>query len=88
VELILTKYPALKSIRDLGSLLQNPWKPKWIPLLGTKVSLDDIEHGLLRERGRYDDPTELFIRDRAMQVAIVAFGVLSVIALAWSHLAG
>ncbi len=39
------------------------------------------------ERGRYDDPTELFIRDRAMQVAIVAFGVLSVIALAWSHLA-
>ena len=56
VELILTKYPALKSIRDLGSLLQNPWKPKWIPLLGTKVSLDDIEHGLLRERGRYDDP--------------------------------
>ena len=56
VELILTKYPALKSIRDLGSLLQNPWKPKWIALLGTKVSLDDIEHGLLRERGRYDDP--------------------------------
>lgn len=55
-ELILTKYPDLKSIKDLGSLLSNPWKPKWIALLGGKLSLDDIEHGLLRERGRYDEP--------------------------------
>jgi hypothetical protein len=56
VELILTKYPDLKSIRDLGSLLNSPWKPKWISLLGGKVSLDDIEHGMLRKRGDYDDP--------------------------------
>lgn len=56
VELILTRYPDLKSIRDLGSLLSSPWKPKWIPLLGTKVSLDDIEHAMLRKRGDYDDP--------------------------------
>jgi Protein of unknown function, DUF547 len=56
VELILTKYPNLDSIKDLGSLLANPWKPKWVDLLGTKVSLDDIEHAMLRERGRYDDP--------------------------------
>ena len=56
VELILTKHPDLKSIKDLGSLFSSPWKPKWIPLLGGTVSLDDIEHGMLRERGRYDDP--------------------------------
>lgn len=56
LELILTKYPDLESIKDLGSLLQSPWKPKWVPLLGTKVSLDDIEHGMLRKRGSYDDP--------------------------------
>jgi hypothetical protein len=56
VELILTKYPALTSIKDLGSVFSNPWKPKWIALLGGKVSLDDIEHGMLRERGRFDDP--------------------------------
>jgi hypothetical protein len=55
VELILTKYPDLKSIKDLGGLLSTPWKPKWIPLLGGKVSLDDIEHEMLRRRGRYDD---------------------------------
>jgi hypothetical protein len=56
VELILTKYPGLASIKDLGSVFSSPWKPKWIPLLGVKVSLDDIEHGMLRERGRFDDP--------------------------------
>lgn len=56
VELILTKYPDLKSIKDLGSLFSSPWKPQWIPLLGGKVSLDDIEHGMLRKRGAYDDP--------------------------------
>ena len=56
VELILTRYPDLKSIKDLGSLLSSPWKPKWIPLLGNKVSLDDIEHVMLRKRGDYDDP--------------------------------
>ena len=56
VELILTKYPDLQSIKDLGSLFQSPWKPKWVPLLGTQVSLDDIEHEMLRKRGAYDDP--------------------------------
>lgn len=56
VELILTRYPDLKSIKDIGSLLSSPWKPKWVPLLGTKVSLDDIEHAMLRKRGDYDDP--------------------------------
>jgi hypothetical protein len=56
VELILTRYPKLASIKDLGSLFSNPWKPKWVPLLGDKLSLDDIEHGTLRVRGRYDDP--------------------------------
>ncbi|MFM1987740.1 MAG: hypothetical protein RJA99_697 [Pseudomonadota bacterium] len=56
VELILTKYPDLKSIKDLGSLIASPWKPRWIPLLGGRVSLDDIEHAMLRKRGDYDDP--------------------------------
>jgi hypothetical protein len=56
VELILTKYPDLGSIKDLGNLLRSPWKPAWIPLLGQTLSLDDIEHGRLRAKGRYDDP--------------------------------
>lgn len=56
VELILTKYPDLESIKDLGSFLKSPWKKKFIPLLGSTRSLDDIEHGLIRAPGSYDDP--------------------------------
>jgi hypothetical protein len=56
VDLILTRYPDLRSIRDLGSLLSSPWKKRFIVLLGQPRSLDDIEHGIIRARGAYDDP--------------------------------
>jgi Protein of unknown function, DUF547 len=56
VELILTRYPKLASIKDLGNLLRSPWKQKFVPLLGTTVSLDGIEQDRLRARGRYDEP--------------------------------
>jgi Protein of unknown function, DUF547 len=56
VELILTAYPKLASIKDLGSVFQSPWKKKGAPLLGEPRSLDDIEHGLIRGSGRYNDP--------------------------------
>lgn len=56
VELVLTRYPGLTSIKELGSLLTSPWKSRWIKLRGNTVSLDDIEHGWLRKRGVYDDP--------------------------------
>ena len=56
VELILSRYPDLTSIKDLGSLFQSPWKKKFIPLFGKQLSLDDIEHGLIRGSGRYNDP--------------------------------
>jgi hypothetical protein len=56
VELILTRYPDLDSIKDLGSFFQSPWKIRFISLFGEKLSLDDIEHGLIRGSGRYNDP--------------------------------
>ena len=56
VDLVLTRYPKMESIKDLGSLLQSPWKQKFVPLLGATTSLDGIEHDMLRVRGRYDDP--------------------------------
>jgi hypothetical protein len=56
VELILTRYPKLASIKDLGSFLSNPWKQPVAPLLGKTMTLDGIEHETLRVRGRYDDP--------------------------------
>ncbi len=55
IELVLTRYPKLASIKDLGSLLQSPWTLKVVPLLGSTTTLDGIEHDTLRARGRYDD---------------------------------
>jgi hypothetical protein len=57
VQLILTKYPDLRSIRDLGNVLFNsPWKRRFFTLLGREMHLDEIEHGLLRKPGAYDEP--------------------------------
>jgi hypothetical protein len=57
VELILSKYPDLKSIRDLGSLpFNSPWKRRFFTLLGREYSLDGIEHERLRKKGAYDEP--------------------------------
>lgn len=56
VELILTEYPKLNSIRDLGSLISSPWKKHFFSLLGEPRSLDEIEHGMIRAAGVFDDP--------------------------------
>lgn len=56
IELVLGKYPDLKSIKDLGSLFQSPWKKTFISLLGQQRSLDDVEHALIRAPGAFDDP--------------------------------
>lgn len=56
VELILTEYPDLKSIRDLGSFFRSPWAKSFIPLLGDTYSLDDIEHELIRGDNKYQEP--------------------------------
>jgi Protein of unknown function, DUF547 len=50
IELILTRYPNLKSVKDLGSLLQSAWKKKFFTLLGEQRHLDWIEHEQLRPR--------------------------------------
>jgi Protein of unknown function, DUF547 len=56
VELILSKYPDLKSIRDLGSLVQSPWKRKFFKLLGEERHLDNVEHDMIRAPGVFDEP--------------------------------
>lgn len=56
VRLILDAYPGIDSIKDIGGIFGSPWKKDFIPLLGATRSLDDIEHGLIRGSGRYNDP--------------------------------
>jgi hypothetical protein len=56
VEKVLTRYPDLKSIRDFGRVIGNPWKDEFFVLLGGKRSLDWIEHETMRAPGVFDDP--------------------------------
>ncbi len=56
IKLVLTRYPDLKSIKDLGSFLKSPWKKAFFKLLGAERSLDDVEHGLIRAPGAFDEP--------------------------------
>jgi hypothetical protein len=56
VKLILTRYPDLKSIKDIGSILKSPWKKEFFPLLGSERSLDNVEHVLIRAPGVFDEP--------------------------------
>ena len=54
IEIVLAKYPvkSIKKIRLGGSIFASitggPWKAKVMKVKGTKLSLDDIEHGILR----------------------------------------
>lgn len=52
LQLILSRYPKLQSIRDLGSVLRSPWKQPFFVLLGQQRTLDWIEHEQLRPRYR------------------------------------
>jgi hypothetical protein len=54
LELILTRYPDVKSIKDIGTLFQSPWKNKFFNLLGEPRHLDWIEHEQLRPL--YNEP--------------------------------
>lgn len=54
LRLILTKYPDLKSIKDLGSWFERPWSIEFVDYARGKVSLDFIEREVLRRR--FADP--------------------------------
>ncbi|MBW2118851.1 MAG: DUF547 domain-containing protein [Deltaproteobacteria bacterium] len=54
IKLILSGYPGVKSIKDLGGLFRSPWKKKICRIDGKIITLDDIEHNRLRPR--FKDP--------------------------------
>jgi hypothetical protein len=54
IEVILTKWPDIKSIRELGLFNRGPWKNEFFTLLGAKRHLDWIEHEELRPK--YAEP--------------------------------
>jgi hypothetical protein len=54
IKLILSAYPGLDSIKDLGSIFKSPWKKKLCRIDGDILTLDNIEHDILR--ARFKDP--------------------------------
>ncbi len=56
IELILTEYPDIQSIKDLGNLFRSPWKRQFFSLLGVPRHLDNLEHDLIRTPGVFDEP--------------------------------
>jgi hypothetical protein len=56
VELILTRWPDLKSIKDLGSLLSSPWKPKWIRCWAARCRWTTSSTPCCASADDYDEP--------------------------------
>jgi hypothetical protein len=48
LKLIVANYP-IKSIRSIGWLPGAAWKQEGVALFGKKVSLDEVEHGIIRK---------------------------------------
>ncbi len=59
LNLILSEYPDLESIKDLGSFFTSPWKKNFFSLWGEPHSLDYIEHDVLRRE--YNEPRLHFV---------------------------
>jgi hypothetical protein len=53
IQVVLSRFP-VRSIRDIKSnpLALGPWKDKRISVEGARLSLDDIEHNILRKQWR------------------------------------
>ncbi len=48
LQLIINNYP-LASIKDIGSVFSGPWKQKVVTLFGKAISLDTLEHEIIRK---------------------------------------
>ena len=53
LQLIIDNYP-LDSIKSLGSFLSSPWDKKSVLLFGKPISLDTLEHKIIRKN--YEEP--------------------------------
>lgn len=73
LKLILDHYPGIKSIKDAGSLWQSPWKKKIARIDGGLLTLDEIEHDILRPQFR--DPRVHFAVNCASKGCPPLFGV-------------
>jgi hypothetical protein len=50
IQLVLTKYPEIKSIKDIGWVLSPPWKKRFFKLFGQESHLSNVENDLIRKK--------------------------------------
>ena len=53
IQLIIGEYP-VSSIRKIGGAFKNPWKMKTVPLFREMITLDKLEHDIIRPQ--YSEP--------------------------------
>lgn len=56
VALIIENLDDIDSIRDIGSFFTSAWELERVALFGGRVTLDEIEHDMIRGWGRYNEP--------------------------------
>jgi hypothetical protein len=56
VELILEHYPGIESIRGIGFLPGAAWRLRIVELFGREISLDNLEHDMIRGWDRFHEP--------------------------------
>jgi len=56
IDLILEHYPGIESIRDIGFLPGAAWRLRRLELFGRKMSLDTLEHDIIRGWDRFREP--------------------------------
>ena len=56
IQKILQRYPKIDSVWDFGRIFNHPFKDRFVELFGERMSLDDIEHGMLRGDPALFDP--------------------------------
>lgn len=84
VELVLTEYPALRSIRQIGLLPFSAWRRNIVHLFGESHSLDNLEHDMIRGWGIYNEPRIHF----ALNCAAIGCPALRAEAYVGEHLNG
>jgi len=54
INLILSAYPGIDSIKDLGNIFKSPWEKEIVRINGKVLTLDAVEHEILR--AQFKDP--------------------------------
>ncbi len=56
IQVVLTRYPDLESIREIGLFPFSVWRRRVVELFDDRYSLDELEHEMIRGSGLFEEP--------------------------------